>query len=135
MENYQNQNDPQNYQNANFNNGNGNFTTTNLPNATAVLILGILSIIGCCFYGVGIIFGIIALVLASKDMKLYKANPSAYSNYSTLNTGRILAIIGIVLIVIAIAVTLVVGSMIGWEAFTNEELMKEKVEELMRQNQ
>ncbi len=134
MENYQNPNEPQNYQNSNFNKGNGNIITTQLPNATAVLVLGILSIIGCCFYGVGIIFGIIALVLASKDMKLYKANPHAYSNYSTLNTGRILAIIGIVLIMIAIVITLIFGSVIGWEALTNEELMREKMEELMGQN-
>ena len=135
MENYQNQNEPQNYQNSNFNNGNGNFMPTNLPNATAVLVLGILSIIGCCFYGVGIVFGIIALVLASKDTKLYKANPTAYSNYSTLNTGRILAIIGIVLVAISIVMTLVLGSVIGWDAFTNEELMRERMEEWMQQNQ
>jgi len=135
MENYQNPNEPQNYQNSNFNNGNGNLMPTNLPNATAVLVLGILSIIGCCFYGVGIVFGIIALVLASKDTKLYKANPAAYSNYSTLNTGRILAIIGVVLVMISIVVTLVLGSAIGWDAFTNEELMKERMEEWMGQNQ
>lgn len=133
MENYQNQNEPQNYQNANFNNG--NFIPANLPNATAVLILGILSIIGCCFYGIGLVFAIIALVLASKDTKLYKANPSAYSNYSTLNIGRILAIIGIVLFVLSIIFVLVMGSVVGWDAFTNEELMKERMEEWMQQNQ
>ena len=135
MENYQNQNDPQNFQNQNFNNGNGNFIPANLPNATAVLILGILSIIGCCFYGIGIIFAIIALVLASKDTKLYKANPNAYSNYSTLNTGKILAIIGIVLFVLFIVFVLVMGSIVGWDAFTNEELMRERMEEWSRQYQ
>ena len=135
MENYQDQNQPQNYQNSNFNNGNGNFIPTNLPNATAVLVLGILSIVGCCFYGVGIVFAIIALVLASKDAKLYKANPAAYSNYSTLNTGRILAIIGIVMFMLSIIFVLVMGSVVGWDAFTNEELMKERMEEWMQQNQ
>jgi hypothetical protein len=44
-----------------------------LPNATAVLVLGILSIVVC------FITGIIALVLANKDMALYNANPGAYS--------------------------------------------------------
>ena len=67
-----------------------------LPNAIAVLILGILSIPTCCFYGSGLIFGIIALVLAKKDMALYKQDPALYDGYSNLNTGRILAIIGIV---------------------------------------
>lgn len=135
MENYQNQNDPQNYQNTNFNNGNGNFMPSNLPNATAVLILGILSIIGCCFWGIGIIFGVIALVLASKDTKLYKANPSAYSNYSTLNTGRILAIVGIVLFVLSLIMMVVFGSIFGWDVLTNQELLQERMQEWAEQNQ
>ncbi|HLA57013.1 MAG TPA: CCC motif membrane protein [Flavobacterium sp.] len=67
-----------------------------LPNATAVLILGILSIISCCFYGVGVIFAIIALVLANSDMKLYRQDPESYLNYQNLNIGRILSIIGMV---------------------------------------
>ncbi len=69
-----------------------------LPNATAVLVLGILSIITCCCYGIiGLVLGIVALVLAKKDNELYNANPELYANYSNLKTGRILAIIGIVL--------------------------------------
>lgn len=53
-----------------------------LPNATAVLILGIASIITCCCYGVvSIILGIIGLVLANKDLKLYSQNPQEFSNY------------------------------------------------------
>ena len=48
----------------------------NLPNATAVLVLGIVSILSCCCYGiVGIIFGAVALFLAQKDLKLYNAEP------------------------------------------------------------
>ncbi|UUV21076.1 CCC motif membrane protein [Paenimyroides aestuarii] len=135
MENYQNPSDPQNYQNSGFNNGNNNIVPSNLPNATAVLVLGILSIIGCCFYGIGVVFGIIALVLASKDMKLYKSNPNAYTNYSTLNTGRILAIIGIVLFIVSIIILLAMGSIVGWDALFNEELAKQRMEEWMQQNQ
>lgn len=69
-----------------------------LPNATAVIVLSIISIITCCCFGIiGLIFGLIALFLANKDMKLYRENPELYSNYSNLNTGRILAIIATVL--------------------------------------
>jgi len=69
-----------------------------LPNATAVLILGILSIVSCCCVGIfGFIFAVIALLLAKKDMKLYSENPEQYTNYSNLKTGRIIAIIGLVL--------------------------------------
>lgn len=64
-----------------------------LPNATAVLVLGILSIVVC------FITGIIALVMAKKDMALYEANPGMYSpaSLSNIKTGRICAIIGLVL--------------------------------------
>lgn len=78
-----------------------------LPNATAVLILGIFSILTCCLYGGGMIFGIIALVLAKKDMALYRLDPAAYDGYSNLNTGRILAIIGIVLSIVTVIMTIV----------------------------
>jgi len=69
-----------------------------LPNSTAVLILGILSIITCCCWGfVGLILGIVALILAKKDIVLYNENPDQYEGHSNINTGRVLAIIGIVL--------------------------------------
>ncbi|RZJ67604.1 MAG: DUF4190 domain-containing protein [Flavobacterium sp.] len=78
-----------------------------LPNATAVLVLGILSICTCCCWGpIGLALGIIALVLAKKDDVLYLANPELYSNYSNIKTGRILAIIGIVLNVISTVLTI-----------------------------
>lgn len=68
-----------------------------LPNSLAVLILGILSIPTCCIYGLGLVFGIIALVLAKKDTALYILNPEGYDGFSNIKTGKILAIIGIVL--------------------------------------
>jgi len=75
----------------------------NLPNATAVLVLGILSIISCCFYGIGVIFAIIALVLANSDMKLYRQDPESYLNYSNLNIGRVLSVIGLLMSMVMLA--------------------------------
>jgi len=67
-----------------------------LPNATTVLILGILSVITCCCYGItSIIFSIIALIMANKDLALYNASPELYSNYDHLKIGRILAFVGL----------------------------------------
>jgi M penetrans paralogue family 26 len=68
-----------------------------LPNGSAVLVLGIISIVGCYCVGiVGLICGIIALVLATKANKLLLANPAAYSQGSikNLKAGRVCAIIG-----------------------------------------
>jgi hypothetical protein len=69
-----------------------------LPNSTIVLILGIFSILGCCCYSFpGIISGIIALVLAAKDLELYTNHSEEYSlsSYNNLKAGRIMAIVGI----------------------------------------
>jgi len=66
---------------------------TMLPNATAVLVLGICSIVFSCFY-VGLILGIIGLVLSGKGRKMYKDAPALYDGYSQLNAGFIMSIIG-----------------------------------------
>lgn len=76
----------------------------NLPNATAVLVLGILSIVVC------FITGIIALVMAKKELALYNANPGMYTpaSLSNIKTGRICAIIGIVLQGVAVLVYIII---------------------------
>lgn len=67
-----------------------------LPNATPTLVLGIISIVGCIFYGIpGLICGIIALVLHKKDKALYKQNPNKYAmSYKNARAGYVCAVIG-----------------------------------------
>jgi len=102
-----------------------------LPNATAVLVLGIVSIITCCCYGVvGLIASIIGLVLAGKDMKLYKQNPGEYDNYSNLNTGRILCIIGLVLNILSVIYFIYVIAVIGVDALSDPQLLQERIREI-----
>ena len=82
---------------------------SNLPNATAALVLGIISLVGALCYGiVGVICGIIGLVLANKDRKLYQAAPELYSSssYSTLNAGRVCSLIGLILGSLILVVTI-----------------------------
>ncbi|NJM78620.1 MAG: DUF4190 domain-containing protein [Flavobacterium sp.] len=98
-----------------------------LPNATAVLVLGIASIVTCCCYGIiGVILGIVGLLISKKDLLLYKENPSQYINYSNLNIGRILCIIGIVLGSIYLIWTIYLFSTIGYEGLQQmqEEMMR-----------
>lgn len=103
-----------------------------LPNATAVLILGIIGILGCCCYGSGLILSIIALVLAAKDMKLYKANPFIYtkSSFNNLSAGRICAIIGLVFSVIVVVSVIYFYSIVGWSTFGDQEAMLEAIEKM-----
>ena len=68
-----------------------------LPNASAVLVLGILSIIPFGCVPLGLIIGIIGLVLSKDGLLAYRHNPDQYSGYGTLNSGRVLCIIGVIL--------------------------------------
>jgi hypothetical protein len=66
-----------------------------LPNAVAVLVLGICSIVINC-YGVGLILGIIGLALSSQGRKMHKESPDLYEGWGNLNAGFIMSIIGVV---------------------------------------
>ncbi len=100
---------------------------SNLPNATAALVLGIISLIGAFCYGIiGVICGIIGLVLANKDRKLYQSNPELYStsSYSTLNAGRVCSIIGLILG--SIVVLIMIVYIIFFGAFFMEAIRNSK---------
>ncbi len=93
-----------------------NITQQNLPNATTVLVLGIISIVSCWCVGiVGLVLGIIALVMASKSAKLYAANPNLYtaSSYSNMKAGKVCAIIGVCLSSIYVAYIIVYFLILG----------------------
>ncbi len=86
-------------QNRDYSN-NPNYGAGQLPNATATLVLGILSIVVC------FICGIVALVISNKDIAMYKNNPELYSaaSYNNIKAGRICAIIGLALQVVGLIV-------------------------------
>jgi len=125
MENTNNPNEQQINQQFNQQFGNNPGGQIPLPNSTAILVLGIISIALCWCYGiVAITCGIIAIVLGNKAIALYKANPSAYtlSSYNNTKGGRICAIIGLALgalyIVFIIIYLVIIGtafSMLPWQ--------------------
>ena len=105
-----------------------------LPNATGVLILGIVSIVTCCCYGiVGLIAAIIGLVLSNKDLAVYNRNPGQYDNYNNLKTGRILCMIGIALNIVSIIYYIYIISSIGTDALLNPELLQERLKDMQGQ--
>ncbi|OBQ56634.1 DUF4190 domain-containing protein [Tamlana sp. s12] len=104
-----------------------------LPNSTLILVFGILSIPLCCCYGiVSITLGIVAIVLANKAAKLYAENPELYTGYQNVKVGKILAIIGIVLGVLYIVFIVMLISMFGWETLQDQELLQERIQELVQ---
>ncbi|WP_296148786.1 CCC motif membrane protein [uncultured Flavobacterium sp.] len=107
-------------------------TPQKLPNASAVLVLGILSIITCCCYGVlSIILGAVGIYLANKDTALYNLNPSLYTNFNNVRTGKILSIIGIVLGVLFLAYMVWIISVFGFEALQDQQLLEQRMREMM----
>lgn len=83
-----------------------------LPNATAVLILGICSLVFGCLFA-GLICGIVGLALAKKPTQMYLQNPQRYMNYGVLNAGRIMSIIGVILGAITLVWFIVAGLILG----------------------
>jgi len=67
-----------------------------LPNEQAVMILGLLSFIGCCCSSgiLGVILSGIGLYLANKSEKMYIQNPELY-NKGSLNTWKIVNIVSL----------------------------------------
>ncbi len=112
------------YQETQNSNSSGNYQMRPpLPNATAVFVLGILSIFGCfCFGFVGIILAIIAVYLSNRDRDLYFQHRDTFSDDSwrQLNTGRTIAIVGLSLSVIYLAFILIKVFILGmafWALF------------------
>jgi len=95
-----------------------------LPNSTATLVLGILSIVPFCG-NIGLILGIIGLIISKDAKRLYDANPDAYTGYSNLGAGRVLCIIGVVaggigllmLFMWIIGIAAIIGTAAGWGSF------------------
>ena len=102
-----------------------------LPNATASLVLGILSIVmfWCCYGVIGLILGIIGLILGNKAVSLYRQSPGMYSeaSYKNANAGKICSIIGLalcalmVILIIAFWSTIValIGGAFPWSDLLN----------------
>lgn len=79
-----------------------------LPNATGVLVCGIIAI---PFLGlIGIILAIISLSMASSAERVYAQNPQIYtrSSYNNMKAGRVCAIIALILSLVFIPVYLAI---------------------------
>ena len=75
------------------------------PKGITVLVLGILSIV-CCSP-----LGIVALIMGNNALKEIDAQPGRYSNRQIVQIGRILGIIGIVLLVLGLIWVLFLGGL------------------------
>ena len=95
-----------------------------LPNSTATLVLGIVSIVSCWMYGVfGVILAIIALVISKKSLDLYNQNPDEYEGIGNLKAGRTMAIVGLSLSGLFLLAIIIAISLIGAAAISLESIL------------
>ena len=101
-----------------------------LPHSTAALVLGIFSIITCCFNGIpGLILSILGLMESKKAINIHNQDPELYEGIGNANAGRIISIIGIVFSLI--------GTIMFIYMQMHPELQQEMMEKLleMQENQ
>lgn len=97
-------------------NQNNNTLLQSVPNSTATLVLGILSIVFCWCYGIiGLTLAIIAIVISKKGKTDYENNPESFtrSSYNNLKAGRICAIIGLSLSAVYVVYILIMFMFYG----------------------
>ncbi|RKN76766.1 MULTISPECIES: CCC motif membrane protein [Ulvibacterium] len=98
-----------------------------LPNATLILVLGIFGYVCCCFAGIGIIPSAIAFIMARKSEKIYAENPELYDNISQIKTGKIVALIALILSALVAIRWIYVISTGDWDAILEQsrEMMEQ----------
>lgn len=90
-----------------------------LPNSTATLVLGILSILTCWLYGLpGVAMAIIALVISKKPMADFKESPDEFEGGGNLKAGRVMAIIGLSLSGLYLFALIIAFAILGAAAFS-----------------
>lgn len=98
-----------------------------LPNGILIIVLGIFGYLCCCFAGLGVIPSAIAFYLATKSEKLYKENPELYDNYSQIKTGKIVALIALILCLLMLVRFVYVLTTSDWD------VLMEQQQEIMEQ--
>ncbi|MGI9547749.1 MAG: CCC motif membrane protein [Flavobacteriaceae bacterium] len=80
-----------------------------LPGASNALTMGIISVVGAlvCCGPFAAIFSIIGLNSAKKAQRIYTENPSGYSGYESVKTGKILSYIGLGLSLIMLVLLII----------------------------
>jgi hypothetical protein len=107
---------------------------TTLPNSTAALVMGIISIPTCFCYGVlGLPLGIIAIILGSKAQNLDRKDPGLYKGAGNAQAGLITGIVGTVLNLIMLTFVIWIFMSLDWDQIENQEDARRAIEKLFGQ--
>lgn len=76
--------------------------TSEHPQGTTILVLGICSLVFTFVCGFGVFLGPVAWIMGNNALREIDANPSVYSNRGSVSAGRICGIIASALIVVMV---------------------------------
>ena len=91
-----------------------------LQYSTLVYILAVLGLPLCCCAGAGVIPSAIGYFIANTELKKFYANPNKYSNQDNIYTGKIIALVVLIINLIYIALTIYNIYTVGWDNIMEE---------------
>lgn len=89
--------------------------TKKLQYAPLIYILAIIGLPLCCCAGLGFIPAGIAYYMAQIELKKYYLDPDAYDNQDTIYTGKIVALVVLVINLLYLMITIYQIYTIGWD--------------------
>ena len=89
-------------------------------NPTLIYVLSIVSLLCCCFGGLGIFLAGPAYFMANSKLKDAQLNPEAYEgDTKAMNTAKTVALVALIINLISVAWTIYTIATGGWDEFTS----------------
>lgn len=100
---------------------------------TTVYVLSVLSLLCCCFGGLGFIFSGIGLYIAQNKLNQVKADPDDYepNSVKAMNTAKIIATVMLIINILYLCWTIYRIYTIGWDVIM--ERAKDAMEQMRNQ--
>ncbi|TVZ54787.1 hypothetical protein OD91_0022 [Lutibacter sp. Hel_I_33_5] len=91
-----------------------------LQYSVLIYVLAILGLLLCCCAGFGFIPSGIAYYIAKTELKKYHLNPDEYDNQDSIYTGKIIALVILIINLIYLLVIIYRFYTIGWDTFMEQ---------------
>ena len=86
-----------------------------LQYSTLVYVLAVLGLPLCCCAGAGVIPSAIGYFIAHTELKKFYSNPEGFTNQDNIYTGKIIALVVLIINLIYIALTIYNIYTVGWD--------------------
>lgn len=98
-----------------------------LQYSTLIYVLAILGLPLCCCAGFGILPAGIAYFIARSELKKFYVNPELYSNQDNIYTGKIIALIVMIINALYLGYIIYILYSLGWEVLQDPALLQERL--------